>query len=251
MTAGTIPPWHRDEVKALLRPRGWVVSVLVTGSVAAAGLLAFGSGDPELAAEGVLGVLLLEGVGLALLLTEGVVARDVRRGWAVLWLQKPVSPVGFYFLRWLRAVFTLLVLLLATAGVAALLFGIGRGTFRPPLEAVPVSLLFALTVAVVVFGLSAWRAHPDVLMALGYLFLSTPLAALATVSPEMFGVLGPWIRGVAPPVDPIIAMGVPWFGGPPPAPEAVVRVATYLGTWLLLGVAGLLRTTRAPFARER
>lgn len=252
MRAGTlVPRWLRDEAEALVRPRAWVLGVLVVGSLTATGLLAFGPGDPAPAADGAIAVLLLEGVGLALLLTEGLVAADVRRGWAVLWLQKPVHPVGFYAARFLRAVSMLVILMLATAGVSALFFLLGRGTPRPPLEAVPVGLLLSLTLATVVFGLSSWKAHPDVLMALGFLFISTPLAAIATVQPEMFGVLSPVLRMAAPPVDAIIAAGGPWMGGPPTTASDVAHVAGYTGAWLLFALVGLGRTLREPFASER
>jgi len=242
-----VPVVFRDEIGALLRPRAPVLLVLVPGSLLAACLLAFGPGDATPALDGATAILLLEGVGLALLLTEGVVARDLRRGWAALWLQKPVSPVAFYLARFLRAAAAAAVLTGTSAAVLALAFELGRGEGVRILEILPVALLFGATLAVLTFGLSAWRAHPDVLMALAFVFLSTPLSAMASVNPGAFGPAGPLFRAVAPPFDPIIAVGGVLMEGPAPTAGDVGHVAAYLGAWIAVGVAGLLRTTRNPF----
>lgn len=245
--------WLRiaGEIRAALRPRATVLGVLVGGSLLASGLLAFGPGDPALALDGALAILLLEGVGLALLLTEGIVVRDVRRGRAVLWLQKPVSPVGFYLARFLRALLLLVGLAGAMTCAVAAFFLVGRGEASPVLEVLPVALLLAVTLATLTFGLSAWRLHPDVLMALAFVFLTTPLAAMATVSPGAFRGAAPVLRLLAPPTDAIVAVGGVWMEGPAPTPEEVGRVAGYLAAWLAVAVVGLVRTTRAPFPTAR
>lgn len=240
-----------DTLMAVLRVRALVLGVLLGGSVGASALLAFGPGDPALALDGAVAILLLEGAGLTLLLTEGIVARDVRRGWVVLWLQKPVSPVGFYASRFLRALLLLAALIVATGGAVAVLFQVGRGDGGPVLEILPVTLLLSGTLATLTFALSSWRAHPDVVMALAFVFLSTPLSAMATVNPAGFGPAGPFLRALAPPVDAILATGGVWMDGPTPSAQDVAHVLGYLAAWIAVAVVGLLRTTRAPFPSAR
>src|SRR5690606_20026721 len=103
------------------------------------------------------------GILAPLLLVHGIVAGELRSGVALLWLQKPVSPVRLYLGRAADAV-GLAALLLAAFG--GLLAALAAATGGPSLAAdvlynVPVAVLIGGCLGVTVYAFSAWGARLD------------------------------------------------------------------------------------------
>ena len=189
--------------------------------------------------------LLLASSGLALFFTQGIVSRDIYRGTALLWLQKPVSLVRYYLARLLDGLLWSFTGTLALAGlIAGLLLFIHPAAVRPFLQSVPLALLCATLLAITVFAFSALKVRQDIGAALLYLVVSLTLLVLQP------GV--PMIRVLAFPIDPLVEIGRHLIRGSlEGAGASVVHVGAYLAVAMAIGIAGTRISLRAPFPEDQ
>jgi hypothetical protein len=171
---------------------------------------------------------------------------EVRSGRALLWLQKPVSPVRHFLLRWSTS--TALSLLLVTGLVALdwlVLAGVSPVAAQALLREAPVLLLVGTAIAALVLAVSGWGGHPDAPVAVVILFLSMPLAAagprLGAMEWTLDLLLFPW--------EETVRLGEALAGSRAADRAlsdagAVVRTTTL---WILIGLAGIHVRSRHPF----
>lgn len=233
------------------RVRRWSGVVLgVAGALVVVPLAAWtvtGSSDAALDAMSQIAVA---GVGICvLLLSSGGYGSQRRSGAAVLWLQKPVSPVGLYLDRLVPRLGLAALVVLVLAGMlggARLLAGRTLDPSEMASGAFTLILLFAVLVSMVhaasalglpreeLFGLSAFIAG-------GYLALSL---AGEPWSPSLR-------RALALPLDSAEFAGWGLAGRPVDDPWLhLAWVVAYIAAWVVLGTLASVVTTRSPMGRS-
>ena len=183
---------------------------------------------------------------VTLILAHGMISADIRSGVAMVWLQKPVRPVPFFAIRAaeVTALATALVLSLWGVGAALVAWTNGPDAALELLHGVPGVVLLVVCACTLTFALSAWGVPTDSLLAL--LLLIGGTFWLLTEGPFASAV-----EGVAVPVDAIAAF-VRGFSSTSAIPfgQALWQVGRFLVVWGLIGVAGLVVTTRSPLPRD-
>lgn len=180
-------------------------------------------------------------VVLAVLLAD--VCVDFRRGHAVFWMQRAVSPVRFYLARFAEtaAVGAGLAMLWigALSGVAVLAdWGLES---HPMLEA-PWMVAVVLMIVAVGFGLSAWLPGGARMALVAFGAISVAGAVLAELRPgleERFAT-----RVVLEMLFPLedVNATIRWVRGDEGgSPGALLRIAIYAGAWTALGALGVRR----------
>ena len=233
---------------ALLRARSRETLLTLGGFLAISAYVVMGAGEPTDAVE-IVAVCLLLGAGLfSLLLTRGVASKDLASGVALLWLQKPRSPVWLYFQRFLSAALGGVVLtLILASGTVGLLILFLPGELDAYIRALPTALVIAVMLSSITFAFSAFRIGPDAALTLVFLYLINSMAAMSTVEPETFGLLGRASRHAAFPVDALAAFTDIVTGQPTvDATKHLLHLLLYTVTWLSVGILGLLHSTRFP-----
>jgi len=233
---------------ALLRARSREALLTLGGFLAISAYVVMGEGEPTDAVE-MVAVCLLLGAGLfSLLLTRGVASKDLSSGVALLWLQKPLSPVWLYFQRFLSAALggAVLTLILA-AGTVGLLILFLPGELDAYIRALPTALVIAVMLSSITFAFSAFRIGPDAALTLVFLYLINSMAAMSTVEPDILGLLGRVSRHAAFPVDALAAFTDMVTGQPTvDATKHLLHILLYTATWLSVGFLGLLHSTSFP-----
>ena len=233
---------------ALLRARSRETLLTLGGFLAISAYVVMGEGEPTDAVE-MVAICLILGAGLfSLLLTRGVASKDLSSGVALLWLQKPRSPVWLYFQRFLSATLGGVVLtLILAAGSVGLLILFLPGEVGAYIRALPTALVVAVMLSSITFTFSAFRIGPDAALTLVFLYLVSSMAAMSTVDPEIFGLLGRASRHAAFPVDALAAFTNMVTGQPTvDATKHLLHLLLYTATWLSVGILGLLHSTRFP-----
>lgn len=235
-------------VRALARARlRGLLSLLLLIAVASWIMaLRAGSHDPQ---KIVGGALILLSFAVGPLLVAGTVSEDLTGGAVLLWLQKPVAPVGFYLgrLALALAIAVATTLGLVLIGVAALAAG------RTPdplslLRLAPFAASCTVLAGLVTFAFSGFGSRRDGTLTFLYLLLAVPAALLV----ELAGAESSLVRGAAWlvlfPLNEVQLLQqwlVDGSGWPPGGP--LLRVMVYALTWLGVGVAATRHSTRRPF----
>lgn len=233
------------------RLRRWSGVVLgVAGALVVVPIVAWmvtGSSDTAL---DVMGQIAVAAGGICvLLLSSGGYGSQRRSGEAVLWLQKPVSPVGLYLDRLVPRMGLAALVVLVLAGVLRAAVLLAGGTLDPSgtaSGAFMLVLLFAVLVSMVhaasalglpreeLFGLSAF-------IATGYLALSL---AGEPWSPSLR-------RALALPLDSAEFAARGLAGTPADDPWLhLAWVVAYIAGWVALGTLASVVTTRSPTGRS-
>lgn len=180
-------------------------------------------------------------VVLAVLLAD--VCADFRRGHAVFWTQRAVSPVTFYLARFAEtaAVGAGLAMLWigALSGVAVLA---GWSLESHPMLTAPWAVAVVLTIFAVGFGLSAWLPGGARTAVIAFGAISLAGALLAELRPG----LEEWFatRVVLETLFPLADLNATarWVrGGDGGSPGALLRTVIYAGAWTALGALGVRR----------
>jgi hypothetical protein len=230
---------------ALLRSRVKLLGLAALACLGTASVLACVlEGDER--QESVLEVLAFGGILLPLIAGHGMISGDLRSGVAMLWLQKPVSPVLHFVRRALEVTALGAVLVMAFWGVGSAITaacaGVAAG--RELLSAAPAMLLLSVCLCAILFGFSAWGIQTDTLFVAAFFFAST-LSLLAG------GRLAELLGWLALPVE---ALGTvaEVLGGErrEHVGQAFLLLARFLAVWVGIGVAGLVVSTRSPLPRE-
>lgn len=192
--------------------------------------------------------VLYGGLAAALAMQGGVVSTPLIRGTALLWIQKPVSPVAFFGRRLLAAWGASLCAVVATGAAAWLVAGFGRpGIGVQVRDDAAAACVLATMWGGIVFALSSWRVRHDVA---GAVFLGVALAGLQAwlaVDPTALGALSTVGRGVGMPLQAIEGARRLLLGEPRPGAAADLgRIAAWTGAWWTLALAGLARSLRSP-----
>ena len=241
--------------RARLRARTGVLGAAAAAHTVA--VVAFAATLGAEAGSAVTDLVLVGGVALALVLTSGVVSGELRSGVALLWLQKPVSPLRFYLARWSEAAALVLLCGLAVSGWSALVtLGLaGPDAGREVLVAAPGVLVLALCLAAVVFACSGWGAHPDVVLAI---VLVLYLVWLDVGAARGWGAAAGWepartvVGWAALPIDELERLSDFFAGhGTAGAADAAAETIGHLLFWVAVGCAGTAVTTRSPLPREQ
>jgi len=180
-------------------------------------------------------------VVLAVLLAD--VCADFRRGHAVFWMQRAVSPVAFYLARFgeTAAVAAGLAMLWigALSGVAVLA---GWSLESHPMLTAPGAVVVVLTIGAVGFGLSAWWPGGARMALIAFGAISLAAAVLAELRPgleERFAT-----RVVLEALFPLEDLNATmrWVRGDDGgSPGPLLRTAIYAGAWTALGALGVHR----------
>ena len=230
---------------ALLRGRWRLLAVTAVGALSTAAV--FGAAlPPEDRPRAIFEVLVFGAMLLPMIAGHGMISGDLRSGVALLWLQKPVSPVLFFLRRALEVTAVGVTLVLALWGTGALIAGISSGVEggRELLSAAPGTLLLVVCVCALLFGFSAWGIPTDTLFAAAFFFASTfSLLAGGPITGSLM-----WI---ALPVDPIAALARILAGrGGAGGGEAFLLYVRFVVIWAAFGTVGLVVSTRSPLPRE-
>lgn len=244
--------WVRNRgpaIRALLREQGrsllTILLLLATASLLMA--LRSGSQDPQ---RVVGGTLILAAFAVGPLLVSGVVSDDLRTGAILLWLQKPVSPLGFYLRRLGLAlgVATATVLALLLAGVLALAAAGDAGPLVL-IRLAPVVASCTVLGGLVTFAFSGLGLRRDGTLTLLYLLLAVPGGLMLALADDPGGLpvrIAAWIA-----LFPLNELQLlhRWIvdGGLEPRGTALLRVTVFGLTWLGVGAAATWHTTRRPF----
>lgn len=171
------------------------------------------------------------------------VCADFRRGDAVFWMQRAVSPVQFYLARFAET--TAVGAGLAMLGIGALsgLAVLGGWSLEShPMLAAPWAVVAVPTLAAVGFGLSAWlpRGTQAALVAFGALSLSAALVVELRPSLEEWFATRVALAALLPVSD--LIGTVFWIRGEEGGSlGALLRTALYAGAWTGLGALGVHR----------
>jgi hypothetical protein len=230
---------------ALLRARWRLLAVTAGASLCTAAVFAVAL-EREDRLDAIAEALAVAELLLPLIVAHGMISGDFRSGVALLWLQKPISPLLFYVRRALEVTLLGVALMLALWGVgtsiAAASLGLDAG--RQMLSAAPTGILFVLGVSAILFGFSAWGVQADTLLTAAFVVAST-FSLLAG------GILAEMLVWVALPVDAIGTLGGVLTGEDTEgARAAALHFARFLGMWAGIGCAGLLYSTRSPLPKE-
>ncbi len=180
-------------------------------------------------------------VVLAVLLAD--VCADFRRGHAVFWMQRAVSPVTFYLARFAETTAVgvgLAVLWLGALSAVAVLAGWDLESH--PMLTVPGAVVVVLTIGAVGFGLSAWLPGGARMALIAFGAISLAAVVLAELRPgleERFAT-----RVVLEALFPFEDLNgtMRWVrGGDGGSPGALLRTAIYAGAWTALGALGVRR----------
>ncbi len=189
--------------------------------------------------------LLLVGASSAILLTAGLVARDLIDGGAQIWLQKPVSPLAFYLARFGEAVLAWSSVLVLASLAARLATGaLGWQAEVDLLVALPRIWLSSFVVASIAFGLSPWLVRgaslATLLVWLGGMVLEIELA----VRTELLGpATNPLLRAVLFPESALDRVADFAAGTGDAILVPLARILAYALTWIALGSYGVARAT--------
>jgi hypothetical protein len=227
---------------ALIRSRLTLLGVAGLGSLAAA--FVFALALPEDQRLEAIGQVVMFGCALVVpILAHGMISADLRSGVAMLWLQKPVRPLGFYASRGaeVTALAVVTVLALWGTGSALIAASVGLDAARGVLASAPGAVLLVVCICALTFAFSSWGVPTDSLFAL-VVFVAGTLSLAAG------GPLVPALEWLAVPVDPIMDL----MSGRSAVPlwETFWRVARFLGLWVAVGVAGLALSTRSPLPND-
>jgi hypothetical protein len=219
------------------------------GTLVIAGVVAHARGDEEAAVPGVLAVV---AALVPAIVAHGAVSTDLRSGVALLWLQKPVSPLRFYAIRALDVIGMSILMILALSGGSALLTALFASpeAAQSVLTAIPMLVLMALSVCVLVVAFSSWGTSLDALLAFFFFYLTV----ISMLEPDRFTEVMRWVGF---PVEPTATIGrffstggTAQLGGTEELNRSVARFLTFLATWTAVAAAGVLVTTRSPLPRE-
>jgi hypothetical protein len=181
-----------------------------------------------------------------LILGHGIVSDDLRTGVAMLWLQKPVRPVRFFALRACEVTALAVAVALAFWGTGAGLIAaaVGPAPARELLAATPGVVVLVICISTLTFAFSAWGTRADSLLVLAFLFASTYSLVLGGAGTAA-------LEWVALPVE-AIGVFARSLGGAtlPDLSDALLEVGRFLLLWALVGVGGLVVSTRSPLPRE-
>jgi hypothetical protein len=230
---------------SLLRSRRTLLGVVVLGGLAVSGILGVAV-PPGLRAESVFQVTAYAAVLVPLILGQGMISADLRSGVSLLWLQKPVDPVLFYFRRACEVTALSVALALAVwgAGACVLVASAGPEPARELLSAAPGLVLIVVCVSALTFAFSSWGTPADGLLVVVFFFASTfslLIGGRVTAALEWIALpveaIGAFARGVT--GEPAADLG-----------GAALEVGRFLLVWGLVGGAGLEVSTRSPLPRD-
>jgi hypothetical protein len=241
----TGPTGVETRAAALLRSRAAPIAITAGGGLLLTALLTLVL-EPDRAAGPVGMVTASLTLLVPMIVAHGMISGDLRSGSALLWLQKPVHPVGFYLVRGVEVTALAILLLLVLSGGCALIVSLAAElpAGAEILREIPFRLLMATCLCAMVFAFSAWGVQMDTLFALVYFIVTVFSTALA----------GPLAQGLAwtvVPVNEMQSVSSALLGSPG---EGVGRAAFVIGRFLLIwglfGAAGLGVSTRSPIPSE-
>ena len=232
---------------AVVRERAVPLGSVALGQVAAT--LLSSAGDPA-ALERIRLSLAFASLVVALALSHGIVSSDLRSGRSLRWIQKAISPVGFYLRRWWeRTALVMLLIALLTVVTAAWTVLLEPRGAAVVLRGLPTLLLLGVGVSALTYAISGWRGYPDSLLAMALVVVSV-FVVLALGPPD--GV-GRAVLAIAIPLDDVDVLTT-FFNGPFPwsgeVRNAALRVLRALGLWLGVGAVGTWFTTRSPLPSD-
>lgn len=243
--------WDRglDRGEAMLRTRGGVVAVGAVVSLVALLILPTGRGPED--ADAAVTLLLMEIAVLAALLPSGMVSGELRRGIALLWIQRRGLTELHYLGRVAEVLLLTLLWGLAIMGLQGLLFSlVGGDAVRFLASSAPAIPAVVLLVGIPTFALSCSGVQGEGLGALALLggWLAAPSLLPSDGLP---GLVARVVEATSPPVE--ILQGLRGWGlgtdGPSPGEGA------YFVVWVtavsVLGMLVLSRRLRMPFASEQ
>lgn len=235
-----------------VRVRRWSSAVLGIFALALllppAVLLATGSSESAVRSSAL--VLLWGGYASALLLGSGGWTAQRRSGSALLWLQKPVSPVLLHLGRLPPRLIATSLLIVALTGASMAATAVLEGSGRV-LEMWTAGCTMGVTGGVLVcmvHGISGLGIPREELAALaGFVGLAF-LEWKTFDAPDAFGPLLPLARAVGVPVDGIGYAGRYLGGGYVPDPSGhLLSVVLYALGWVALGALGVALAPRPLF----
>ena len=235
-------PWAY-RLTALLRAKAVLLGASAVGTLATVAYLSHWR--PE-SPRSVLTVLGFASFLVGSLVPHGTVAHELRSGVALLWLQKPVAPLGFYGRRGLEVVSLSVLLMLALVGASALLAALlaAPETGRTILSGSPTLVLLTISLSLLVFAFSAWGTSLDAFLAF-FVFYSSALTGADG------GLLGETVRWVGFPLEQVAAVGgLLQREVVEDVAVLLARLGCFLLFWGGLAALGIALTTRSPLPRE-
>lgn len=232
-----VPLWRR--LILLARPHATVL-LIVTGSLAMLQMVMLrGRGEAWLDLVGA-SLNLLSGA-FAIILTSGIVSRDLTRGMMPVWLQKPVDPVRFYLARMAEAVvaWTLLSLaaILATRGVTGWL------GWSAPVElttAIPRIWLTSLAISAIAFGVSPWLPKGGTVTAVAVALAGIVIEQDLAIRGAEIGTVWPvLLRLVILPSTALESVAAFVAGRSDAIWGPLAHIALYVAAWVAFGALGV------------
>ena len=169
---------------------------------------------------------------------KGLIGSEV-----ALWLQKPIHELSFALRQFGETLAATLGLSLLF-GAACVLIGMAMGwnPVRPPILALPVGALAALTIASMAFGTAAWLPRGSRTAVLALIIMGMAVFGPEVSQPELVRD-GPVLlaRFVLFPVADILRFGLGLTGDMPFRLQPVLITVAYAVGWVIIGTLGVWR----------
>lgn len=243
-----------DRGETLVRRRGALIGLLGAGALVLTAAGARNSGPLAGGEEPALAILVPMSVVLAAVACAGVAAPELRRGAALLWLQKPGVGARLYVGRLGERLILGLCLGLLLAGAQAAVLGVALGHHRAGAflaTAIPVLPFLVILGGAVTWVMSAAGAEGDAALALLFLplwMLSATLVGEWTTLPEA---VGRWVEVTAPPRAMLVSLLSLGDGGGVPEVVDVVHYLAWVGSLVFVGTGLLHSRLKSPFPGDR
>ena len=226
-----------SRITILLRSRCGPLLILALAAVAMAAL------------EWRAGSLSLEGSGARIVVVIGVplvlttIGASLRKGVALLWVQKPVDPVRFHMARFAEGA---LVSVALSVLIASIFIAVAsRSGWEPvthPLRPVAIDALFAFLMASIGFGCCATLPRGGKLAALALVGVTVAREALVPPDPASMD----WLRSspvdmMLFPLNPLIELRASDGTEAESLLRPLAWVLCYAGAWVAIGALGIRR----------
>ena len=240
MTGRLLPVWAR--LVLLMRSRLVpLVTLALSVFVLMCLFLMSGSAVSDLLGS-YIGIMIL---AFNVLLAAELVAPEMNGGAALLWLQRPVSPVRHY-LRHLPMAMAVALGISCTVVLATVIVDaqIGTALMDGELLNLPAYCLSGIVAACVCFGVSGWLPRGNALIALAVVFVGGAIDNEMHIRGNVFGpVVSPVLRALSYPGESIGDIRVHLFDDPAALWLPFVRVVLYSSAWVAVGCLGIRRLT--------
>jgi len=234
-----------DRAAVLVRSRRGPLLILALGALATLAL-DWDSDD----FDGAMARLVVA-IGVPLALTT--VGRDLRKGVAPLWVQKPVDPVRFHLSRFAEAALVSVALsVVCMSAITAVAYWSGWESVTHPFRPVATGTLLSLVIASVGFGFCVTLPRVGQLATL--LVFGLTMAFELTLLLDPSAVDSPWVpvvRAILLPWTPLVQLRAATGTEPESLLQPLAWVFGYSAAWIGVGAYGVWRGfTRGSWARS-